>query len=64
MNARLSQEIDSLKDAMQTQINWANISANNDKVLPEMMNTMGNQPLIPNGTGMDTYTTGLGIGIA
>ena len=42
MNARLSQEIDSLLNLMQTQINRAISSAINDKVLPEIQNTMGN----------------------
>ena len=45
MNARLSQDIDSLMDTKQEQINRAISPAINDRVLPEIMNIFGNLPL-------------------
>ena len=41
MNIRLSREIDSLMNVMQTQINMAVGSAMNDRVLPETQNIKG-----------------------
>ena len=61
MNARLSQEMESLLNLMQTQINRAISSAENDSVLSEIQN-MCNLPLDQNYTGTGTYSNELGFG--
>ena len=62
MNARLSQEIYSLINAMQTQIKTAISSAINDRVLPEIQNIMGSLPSHQNGTGTGASSNEQGFG--
>ena len=54
MNARLSQEMDSLMKLMLTKINSAITSTINDRVTPGIQNIMGSLPLDQNGTGTGT----------
>ena len=54
LHAGLSQELDSLMNLMQTQINRAISSAINERALPEIQNIMGNLPWDQNGTGTGT----------
>ena len=62
MNSRLSHELDSQMNLMQTQIKRANNSAINDRVLPEIQNIIGNLPLDQNGTGTSTSSNEPGFG--
>ena len=54
MNARLSQELDSLMNVMETHINGAISLAINDRELPEIQNIIGDLPLDQNDTGKGT----------
>ena len=51
MNARLSQELDSLMNVIQTQINKAISLAITDRKLPEIQSIKGGLPLDQNGAG-------------
>ena len=64
MNTRVSREMDSLMDLVQSQINGAISFAINDRVLPEIQNVMGSLPLNHNGPEPCTSLTEDGIGKA
>ena len=61
---RFFQEMDSLMDLMQSQINSAICSAINDTVIPEIQNVIGNLPLNRNGPEPCTSLAEDGIGNA
>ena len=61
MNARLSQEKDSMMNIMQTQINRAINSAITDRIIPEMQNLFGSLPSDQNGTGLSTTVNDQGF---
>ena len=64
MNARFSQEMDSMMDLIQSQIKRAISTAINDGVVPEIQSIMGNLPLNRDGLEPCTSLNEDGIGNA